>query len=122
MFKYLRDNDLEEYGGKIGSSNNGGYGKMKQKYFDKEISKIDKHDEKMKKKRKEKKDPTPEEIRKHMKKMAKYHTKKHYEAIPCIYPILGGAASDDENGSGDEMEERIKAGRNLHTKMQIKHN
>lgn len=121
MFKYLRDNDLEEYGGKIGKNNGvSGNGKMKKKYFDKEVGKIDKKDEKMKLKRKEKKDPTCQEIRNHMKKMAKFHKREHYEARPCIYPILGGGASDEEGGSDDDAVERIKSGRNLHTKMQLK--
>ena len=68
---------------------------------EKEQTKNDKED---KKTRKEEHDPTPNQIRVHLKKIVKFHKKQVDETFPCIYPLagcLGGDSDNDNNGSSD---------------------
>lgn len=80
-------------------------GKLSSKELDKNVKDIEEKKDKIKRKRKEKKDPSITDIRKHLEKIIKYHAKKVNDEIPSIYPILGPVnvddSSDDDGGGND---------------------
>ena len=87
-FKFLRDSDLPETQNKRGTSSSGS-NRLTFEDFNKGVDKIDKHDEKIEKKKKKassikwnskdnnskkniKKIPRPKDIRRHLEKIIKY--------------------------------------------------
>lgn len=145
-FKFLRDSDLPANQNKCGTSGSCS-NRLTFEDFNKGVDKIDKHDEKIEKKKKKaasikwrnsenntkkniKKIPRPKDIRSHLEKIIKYHGKTVNDSIPSIYPLLGPVNSEDEEeDGGDESESDNENSGNtkcrsrdkmMHTKKELK--
>ena len=99
-------------------------GKLTTKELDKAIKEYDEEKEKIKMKRREKRDPSLREIRERLKNIIKYHCKSVNEQIPSVYPILGPVNMDDDDinskdgmGSDDSKRGGLKM---LNTKQELK--
>jgi hypothetical protein len=106
-FKHLRESDIpNRFHGSGGSESSKqemedltSKGRLRIKTLDKKSEEIDKKKKKLKQKRRGKKnDPSIKKVREHLRKIIKYHEHKVNEEIPSIYPILGPANSDSEDG------------------------
>lgn len=97
-FKELRGDHPEEEV-KNASSSSG----LSTKEFNKEVEKYDETKKKKDMRRKSvKRDPSPKEIRDHLRKIIKYHCQKVNEAIPSIYPILGPVNLEEDDDGGEK--------------------
>lgn len=111
-FKSLREDDISEADKKKLAG--GVDPKLTMKQFEKEVKKSRDGVNKIKKKRKTKRDPTPKQIRDHLRKIVDYHKHMVDESIPSIYPLLGAANTDSDDSGDSENEKR------LHTKEELK--
>ncbi len=117
-FKHLRESDAPN--GRIDKHKDAmedlsSLGRLRLKTLNKKAEEYDKDELKLKAKRKDKKkDPSIKSIKEHLRKIIKYHEKQVHDMIPSIYPLLGPANSDeedggeDQNGKRDEKRERTK--------------
>lgn len=93
MFKQLSNDDTTKHD-KLFNSASGGFTK---KAFDKEVEHCENREKEInsRKKNARKKHPSINEVRKHLKKIIKYHRKRVNESISSIYPIIGPVNLDD---------------------------
>lgn len=109
-FKQLRENDLptkklDKHKDEMNDLTT--LGRLRLKTLDKKAEEHDKEELKLKEKRKGKqKDPSIRSVKEHLRKIIKYHEKKVHDMIPSIYPLLGPANSDDEDGGDEENGKR----------------
>lgn len=131
-FKHLREssgNDLHGNGGGGGGLRDkfkdemedlSSKGHLRLKTLNKKSEEYEKEEKKLKEKRKNKKgDPSIKSIREYLRKVIRYHEKKVVDMIPCIYPMLGPANSDSEDGD-DETENGRKDEKRARTKRELK--
>ena len=116
-FKALRESDvpnsrMEKHKDEAEDLSN--LGRLRLKTLNKKAEEYDKEELKLKAKRKGKKDPSVKDVKEHLRKIIKYHEKQVHDMIPSIYPLLGPANSDEEDGGEeqnskrDEKKERTK--------------
>lgn len=103
--------DLEKY---PDDDRLGGSGKDKDKLslmskneFDEKLDDLKEKDDEFKKKRKSKRDPSIDEIRKQIQNMVFYFEKKKEKDFPTAYPLPGAAGDDsDDNGEGGNSKDK----------------
>jgi hypothetical protein len=92
-------------------------GHLSLKTLNKKSEEYEKDEKKLKEKRKKKRDPSIKSIREYLRKIIRYHEKKVTDMIPSIYPMLGAANSDsddgDEEGGGKNDEKRLRTKKEL---------
>ena len=128
-FKHLRESTGNDLGGSTSKLSDkykdemedlSSKGHLRIKTLNKKSEEYEKDEKKLKAKRKNKKnDPSIKSVREYLRKVIRYHEKKVLDMIPSIYPMLGPANSDSEDGD-DETENGRKDEKRARTKRELK--